>query len=71
METRAVQMMNFEDCIRKINKVEAMLEELKETFFCFDKKLQESIERGEKDIKKGKVTICKTEADLNKFFASI
>ncbi len=63
--------LNIVDYIKKINKVEVMLEEIKQGFLYFDKELQESIKRGEKDIEEGKVTICKTEEDLDKFFASI
>ena len=48
-----------------------MLEEIKQGLSYVDKELQESIKRGEKDIKEGKVTICKTEKDLDNFFASI
>jgi len=57
--------------IRKINQMESMLEELKRGLFVFDKEFQESIKRGEQDIKEGRVTICKTEKDLDKFFASL
>jgi archaellum component FlaC len=68
METETV---NVADYINKINKVEAMLEEIKQGLAFFDKNLQESIERGEKDIEEGKVTVCKTERDLNIFFDNI
>lgn len=64
-------MVNMEDCIRKINRVEQMLEELKSSLTLFDKELHLSIERGEKDIAEGRVTVCKTEDDLNAFFASV
>lgn len=50
---------------------EIMVEEIKQGFFYFDKELQESIKRGEKDIKEGRVTICKSKEGLDKFFASI
>ncbi|OGI64718.1 hypothetical protein A2642_02965 [Candidatus Nomurabacteria bacterium RIFCSPHIGHO2_01_FULL_39_10] len=57
--------------IQKINKVEAMLEEIKQGLTLFQTELQESIQRGEKDITEGRVTICKTEVELDKFFAQI
>ena len=66
-----VESLNVEDYIKKINKVEAMLEEIKQGLSCFDKELQESIKRGEKDIEEGKVTICKTEEELNDFFSTL
>lgn len=66
-----VQTLNITDYIKKINKVESMLEEIKQGLFYFDKEFQESIKRGERDIEEGKVTICKTEEDLDKFFASL
>ena len=48
-----------------------MLKEIKAGLSYVDKDLQESIKRGEKDIKEGRVTICKTEKELDDFFASI
>ena len=66
-----IQVLKVEDYIKKINKVEAMLEEIKQGLSYFDKNLQESIKRGEKDIEEGKVTVCKTEEELDTFFASI
>jgi len=69
MET--VKTLDFGDYIKKIDKVESMLKEIKAGLSYFDKDLQESIKRGEKDIKEGRVTICKTEKDLDNFFASI
>lgn len=65
------QNINIMDYISKINKVESMLEEIKQGLSYFDKEFQESIKRGEKDIEQGKITVCKTEEDLNRFFASI
>ncbi len=59
------------DYIKKINKVETMLEEIKQGLSYFDKEFQESIKRGERDIEEGKITICKTEEDLDKFFSLI
>tara|TARA_Y100000310_G_C20495136_1_gene721156 strand:- start:170 stop:379 length:210 start_codon:yes stop_codon:yes gene_type:complete len=69
MET--VKTLDFEDYIKKIDKVESMLKEIKAGLSYFDRDLQESIKRGEKDIREGKVTICKTEKDLDNFFALI
>ncbi len=69
MET--TQTLDVKDYIKKINQVESMLEEIKQGFYIFDKNFQESIKRGENDIKEGRVTICKTEEDLDEFFASL
>ena len=66
-----LQNLDVLDYIKKINKVENMLEEIKQGLSYFDKEFQESIKRGETDIKEGRVTICKTEEDLDKFFASV
>ena len=68
METQSFRV---EDYIKKINQVESMLEEIKQGLSYFDKELQESIKRGEKDIEQGRVTICKTEKELDDFFTSI
>jgi len=62
---------NPNEYMRKIVQIEAMLNELKQGFLLLDKDFQRSIERGEQDIKEGKVTICKSEEDLDNFFASI
>ena len=64
-------MLDIKDYIKKINKVEIMLEEIKQGISLFDKEFQDSIKRGEKDIEEGRITICKTEGELNKFFSSI
>ncbi len=69
MET--IQTVDVTQYIQKINKVEAMLEEIKQGLSYFDKNLQESIKRGEKDIQEGKVTVCKTAEEVDLFFASI
>ena len=66
METQSQDSVNY---IEKINKVESMLNEIK--LFLLNKNFQESIVRGEKDIKEGRITICKTEKQLDDFFASI
>ena len=67
-ETRTFKV---EDYIKKINQVELMLEEIKQGLAYFDKELQDSIKRGDKDIEEGRVTICKTEEDLDNFFSSV
>ncbi len=33
--------------------------------------IQESIERGEKDLAEGRVTVCKTKKELDTFFTTI
>ena len=71
MSNGNVETFKIEDYVKKINKVEAMLEEIKQGLSYFDKELQESIKRGEKDIEESRVTICKTETDLDNFFASL
>jgi len=48
-----------------------MLKKIKQGISLFDKEFQDSIKRGEKDIEEGRITICKTEEKLNKFFSSI
>lgn len=68
MET---QYINPNEYMRKIVQIEAMLNELKQEFLLLDKDFQKSIERGEQDIREGKITICKSEEDLDNFFASI
>jgi len=66
-----VQIFNVEEYIKKINKVETMLNEIKQGLALCDKEFQESIRRGERDIQEGRVVICKTEADLDNFFKSL
>lgn len=48
-----------------------MLEDIKQGLSLFNKDLQESIKRGENDLANGRMTVCKTEEDLNAFFTSI
>ncbi len=67
----AIQTVDLSHYIRKINQVEIMLEEIKQGLSFFDRDLQESIKRGEKDIVEGQVTVCKTEEELNNFLANI
>lgn len=66
----SLQTIKIEDYIKKISKVESMLEEIKQGLSNFDKEFQESISKGEKDIEQGRVTICKTEEELDNFFNS-
>jgi len=67
----ATQTLSVKEYVKKINKVEAMLEEIKQGLSHFDKEFQESIKRGERDIEEGRVTVCKTEKELDNFFSSI
>ena len=69
MET--TRTLSVKEYVKKINKVEAMLEEIKQGLSHFDKEFQESIKRGERDIEEGRVTVCKTEKELDNFFSSI
>ncbi len=71
MDSKNIETLKVEDYIKKISKVEAMLEEIKQGLSYFDKEIQESIRRGERDIEDGRVTICKTEKELDDFFTSI
>ena len=66
-----IQEFNIEDYIRKIRKIEEMLEEIKQGLSYFDEEFQESIKRGEKDIKEGRVIVCKTEKELDNFLVSL
>lgn len=67
MET--IQIFDIKRYIQKIDQMEAMLGELKQGLLA--REFQESIKRGERDIKEGRVTACKSEKELDKFFASI
>ncbi|MBI3050827.1 hypothetical protein HYY74_00030 [Candidatus Woesearchaeota archaeon] len=66
-----METLDVNEYIKKISKVESMLEEIKQGLSYFDSELQESIKRGEKDIQEGRVTVCKTKEELDNFFASI
>lgn len=68
MKTKSI---DIESYLNKINQVEIMLNEIKEGLLTQDIELQESIQKGEKDIKEGRVTICKNQEDLDNFFESI
>lgn len=71
MEAVQTQTVDVTYYIQKISKVEAMLEEIKLGLLHFDKDLQESIKRGEKDIQEGRVTVCKNTEEVDAFFASL
>ena len=66
-----VQNLNVSDYIKKIIKMESMLKDIKRGLSLFDNDFQKSIKRGKQDIAENRVTVCKTEDDLDKFFASI
>ena len=68
---KTTQNLNVGYYIKKINKVEVMLEEIKRGLSHLDNEFQESVKKGEKDIEEGRVTICKTEKELDDFFASL
>ena len=63
--------MNINNCMQKINQMEFMLSEIKQSLYFTDKDFQDSINRGEKNISEGDVIICKTEEELDNFFSSI
>ena len=66
----STETINISDYIKKISKVESMLEEIKQGLSYFDKEFRDSIKRGERDIEEGRVTVCKTEEELDAFFES-
>lgn len=68
---KAAENLNLDDYIKKINKVESMIKEIKSGLSYFDKEFQESIKRGERDIEDGRIIVCKTEDELDNFFVSI
>jgi hypothetical protein len=68
MKTKTIDINQF---VNKLNQAESIINELRDNILLIDTELQESIARGEKDISKGKITICKTKEDLNNFFSSI
>lgn len=63
--------MNINDCMQKINQMEFMLNEIKQSLYFADKGFKDSINKGEKNISEGDVIICKTEKELDNFFDSI
>ena len=66
-----MQALDVKDYIRKIDKMESMLQVIKQGLFHLDKEFRDSIKKGEKDIKEGRVTVCRTEEDLDGFFRSL
>ena len=58
-------------CLKKISLMESMLQELKQGLYSFDKDFSESIKKGEEDILSGRITICKTDKELDNFFDSV
>ncbi|MEN7982364.1 MAG: hypothetical protein ABFQ65_02870 [Nanoarchaeota archaeon] len=67
MESKIIDINN---CMQKISQIEFILNEVKQTLY-LDKKFQESINRGEKNISEGEVIVCKTEKELDNFFDTI
>jgi hypothetical protein len=57
--------------IRKIDRAESILKEIRQDLVLHDSSLHKSIERGEKDIAEGRCTSCRTKEDLDAFFDSI
>lgn len=68
MELKSIDPEKYVD---RIIKIEVMLEEIKQELSLFNGDFVASINRGEKDIEEGRITICKTEEELENFFASI
>ena len=66
-----MQTLDVKDYIKKIDRVESMLQDIKRGLFHLDKEFQSSIKKGEGDIKEGRVTVCRTEEDLDDFFRSL
>ena len=66
-----MQTLDVKDYIKKIDKMESMLQDIREGLFHLDKDFQDSIRRGERDIKEGRITVCRTEEDLDDFFRSL
>ena len=66
-----IQTLNVGDYVKKIIKMESMLKDIKRGLTLFDNDFQKSIKRGKQDIAENRVTVCKTEDDLDEFFASI
>ena len=65
---KKIRNININDFIHRLDKAESILNEVRDDLLLFDNNLQESIARGEKDISEGRMTICKTEKDINNFF---
>ena len=55
----------------KLRQIEDSISEIRKGLTLFDEQLGESIERGEQDIKAGRVMVCKSKNDLDEFFASL
>ena len=66
-----MQTLDVKDYIKKIDKMESMLQDIREGLFHLDKDFQDSIRRGERDIKEGRITVCRIEEDLDDFFRSL
>ena len=62
------QTINPDEYLKKIVQIESMLNEIKQGLSLLDKDFQESIKRGEEDMAKDRVTICKTQEELDNFF---
>ena len=65
------KIINIHNCMQKINQIESMLNEVKQSLYFADKDFQDSINIGEKNISEGDVIVCKTESELDNFFDSI
>ncbi len=57
--------------LKKIDQAQAMLDEVREGLLSFQQEIDDSIERGKKDIEEGRVTICTSQEELHHFFESI
>jgi hypothetical protein len=68
METKTLDIDSY---LRKIDQVEIMLNEIKEGLLIHDKEFQDSVIAGEEDIREGRMTICRTEEELEDFFNSV
>jgi len=63
------ELLNFNIFVNK--KIEQMEDEIDEILIANNKKLLNSVRKSEEDIKAGRVTVCKTEKEIDSFFNSL
>ena len=57
--------------LKKIELAQKMLNEVKAGLLNYQQAQEESIARGEQDIAEEKVVVCKTQEELDAYFASL